>query len=419
MPSALGDRAVNTPQDDSPRPARPRIDDRIVEFETIRLGGHPNLLFVRVRTASGVVGAGDTFYAAGAVESYIHDNLAPELLGADPSAVEKHWNRHVTNGFARWGGFGAELRALSAIDIALWDIHGQELGVPLHRLLGGLTRDRIRTYNTCAGPGYGRGLQPSGADIDPLDDLWAQRNAPADLAQSLLAEGISAMKIWPFDEIAKMRGGRTISAAELEQALQPIIAIREAVGLDMDIMLEGHGLWDVATAVKIAAALEPYKLTWLEDLVNGADIDAVAELSASTNTPVIASEMIVTRQQYRQLLQRNAADSIMIDPSWVGGITETRKLTILAESFGRSVSMHDCTGPFTLMAGVHVALSAPNAIFQESVRAYLRTWYAELTDGTIDVVDGHILAPDTPGIGLALASDVLERPDCIRRVTGV
>ena len=105
------------------------------------------------------------------------------------------------------------------------------------------------------------------------------------------------------------------------------------------------------------------------------DIDAIAELKASTSTPVIASEMLVTRYQYRHLLERRAADIVMVDPTWAGGITESRKIGVLAESFGLPIAMHDCTGPFTLLAGLHLALSAPNAIYQEHVRAYVRGWF--------------------------------------------
>ncbi len=393
--------------------------DRVVALETFRLRGHPNLLIVQVRTAAGFVGTGDTFYAPGAVDSFVHEVMAQRLLGSDPSAIAKHWDDTATRQFARWGGFGAELRALSAIDVALWDIRGQALGVPIYQLLGGLAHESLPTYNTCAGPGYGRGPSDGEGPQGQWDDLWAQRNAPGDLARSLLAEGISAMKIWPFDDIAKANGGRSISETEMRTAIEPIEAIRDAVGLEIDIMIEGHGLWDLATAKKIAAATEPYRLAWLEDLVIGSDIEAVGELTASTTTPVIASEMIGTRGQYRQLLENRAADLVMVDPTWVGGITETRKIVDLAESFDRSVAMHDCTGPFTLLAGLHVGLASRNVIYQESVRAYLRTWYADLTDGSIKVIDGRILPPVRSGIGLGLSETVANDPNTISRKSAI
>ena len=121
--------------------------------------------------------------------------------------------------------------------------------------------------------------------------------------------------------------------------------------------------------------------------------------------------MLVSKYQYRQLMERRAADIIMIDPTWVGGITESRKVATLAESFGLPVAMHDCTGPFTLMAGLHLALSAPNAIYQESVRAYIRTWYSELVPHSVDIVKGQILPPTAPGIGTHLLPEVFNRED--------
>jgi L-alanine-DL-glutamate epimerase-like enolase superfamily enzyme len=176
-------------------------------------------------------------------------------------------------------------------------------------------------------------------------------------------------------------------------------------------MIEGHGYWDLTTAKKIARALEPYQIAWLEDFVLAHDIDAIAELKRSTTIPILASEMLVSKYQYRQLMERRAADIIMVDPTWVGGITESRKLTALAESFGLPVAMHDCTGPFTLMAGLHLSLSAPNAIYQESVRAYIRTWYSELVPHSVEIVNGHILPPTGTGIGTYLLPQVFERPD--------
>ncbi|MBM3721257.1 MAG: mandelate racemase/muconate lactonizing enzyme family protein, partial [Actinobacteria bacterium] len=152
-------------------------------------------------------------------------------------------------------------------------------------------------------------------------------------------------------------------------------------------------------------------VAWLEDFVLAHDVDAIAELKKSTTTPIIASEMLISKYQYRQLMERRAADIIMIDPTWVGGITESRKVTALAESFGLPVAMHDCTGPFTLLAGLHLSLSSPNAIYQESVRAYIRTWYSELVPNSVEIVEGHILPLSAPGIGSYLLPEVFKRSD--------
>lgn len=385
---------------------------QITKIDTIQIEGFPRLIFVQVHTDEGIIGVSDTYYATEAVRGYIHQWVAPLLLGKDPFQIERHWNTLYAQNSARWGGTGVEMRALSALDAALWDILGQALGVPIYQLLGGLAHDSIPTYNTCGGPMYGRpGIGGDGEGRSPLDDLWAQVNEPDRLAEELLSEGITAMKIWPFDRYSLRGTGRHISAAEIDEGLEPFRRIRNAVGDRIDIMLEGHGYWDLPMAKKIARAVEPYHPAWLEDLILAHDIDAIAELKQSTTTPVIASEMLVTRYQYRHLLERRAADIVMIDPTWVGGITESRKVITLAESFGLPVSLHDCTGPFTLMAGVHLALSAPNAIYQESVRAYIRTWYSELVPHSVEIVQGCILPPTDPGIGTYLLPEVFDRAD--------
>ena len=385
---------------------------KITAIDTIQLEPYPFLILVRVHTDTGLVGVSDTFYTGDAVRGFVHETAAAYLLGKDPRQIERHWDALYAKTVARWGGTGTELRAISALDAALWDILGQSLGAPVYQLLGGLARDRVRTYNTCGGPLYGgKGHTPSGPDKGPLEDLWAQLNEPEVLARELLDEGITAMKIWPFDRFALAGDGHHISGADLEQGLEPFRRIREAVGDRIEIMLEGHGYWDLPTAKRIARAVEPYRPAWLEDMVLGHDVDAIAELKASTSTPVIASEMLVTRYQYRHLLEKRAADIVMVDPTWAGGITESRKIAVLAEAFGLPIAMHDCTGPFTLLAGLHLALSAPNGLYQEHVRAYVRGWFAELVDTSVEIVDGHILPPVAAGIGAGLRPEIVERDD--------
>jgi galactonate dehydratase len=384
---------------------------KITALETIQVDEIPFLIFVRVHTDEGLIGTSDTYYTTSAIRAAVHDWAAPMLLGQDPLQMERHWDRMYAKSAARWGGTGVEMRTISAIDAALWDILGQSLGAPIWQLLGGLAHDRIPTYNTCGGPMYGRNQNRGGDGKGPLEDLWAQLNEPEQLAQELLDEGIRGMKIWPLDRIALRGTGRNITADELREGLEPFRRIREAVGDRIEIMLEGHGYWDITTAKKIAHAVEEYRPAWLEDMVLGHDVDQLKELKDSTTTPILASELLITRYQYRPLMEKRAADIVMIDPTWAGGITESRKIATMAESFGLPVALHDCTGPFTLMAGVQLAFSAPNAIYQETVRAYIRTWYGEFTPHTIDIADGHVLPPIAPGIGTSLLPEVLERPD--------
>jgi galactonate dehydratase len=369
------------------------------------------VLYVRVHTDEGLIGTSDTFMMAGALSGYVHERAAPKLLGRDPAHIQRHWTALYDRDAARFGGQGVEVRAISAIDAALWDILGQVVGKPIYQLLGGAARDRLPIYNTCGGPAYGRPPYDVHGTPGELEDLYTWNNTPEDLAHELLEEGVTAMKIWPFDDVGLRNEGLLISAEELEAGLTPIRRIREAVGSRMKIMVEGHGFWRLPAAVKIARALEEYDVEWIEDMLLAHDIEAIATLHEQTRVPILASEYLVTRHQFLPLLERRAADIIMLDPTWTGGITESHKIGILADSFGLPVTMHDCTGPFTLLAGVHLAFAAPNATYQETVRAYIRTWYRDVVPGSVVIDKGAILPPTEPGIGTSLLPDVLSRRD--------
>lgn len=408
---------------------------QVTKIETIHLTDFPHILFVGVHTDEGLIGWSDTFYMTDALRGYIHQFAAPMLLGRDPFAIELHWRR-LYEVIAHIAGKGAEIRGLSALDAALWDILGQAAGMPIWQLLGGAARDRIQTYNTCGGPTYGRptrGGSPYGADNakGKYEDLAAFMQDAGALAEDLLSEGISGMKLWPFDYVAHTPGawhdwrtfqgiwdpkfgnfgGQTIDRADLDMALEPFRKIRKAVGNKMEIMVEGHGLWALPAAKRIAKALEEFQPYWLEDFMRADDVDALVELRQSTSTPIVASEYLTTRYEYKPVLEKRAADIIMIDPTWAGGITESKKIATMAETYKRPVAMHDCTGPFTLFAGVHLAINATNAVYQESLRSYLRVTYPELVTDLVTVEQGHILAPIKPGIGTTLLPDVRKRPD--------
>lgn len=414
---------------------------KITGLETIYLPDYPSILFVAVHTDAGLTGYADTCYMPEAVASYVHQFAAPMLLGHDPLAIELHWRR-LYEVIAHTVGKGAELRGLSALDVCLWDILGQAAGMPVWQVLGGAVRDRIRTYNTCGGPSYGRaargsvGYGTAGA-AGAYEDLAGFMERPGELAQELLAEGFTGMKLWPFDYVAhrpggwgdwrafrgmfdpniRSLGGHDISAADLDRGMEPFRRIRAAVGDKMEIMVEGHGLWSLPAALKIARALEEVRPAWIEDLMRADDIDALAELRRGTTCPVLASEYLATRYEYRPLLEKRAADIVMIDPTWAGGITECKKVCAMAEAYKRPVAMHDCTGPLTLYAGIHLALNAPNAVYQESVRAYMRVNYPDLVTELPAIENGHFLAPTKPGIGTALLPDIRTREGAVVRVS--
>jgi L-alanine-DL-glutamate epimerase-like enolase superfamily enzyme len=396
---------------------------RLTRVDTLRVGEFPNLVHVLLHTDQGLTGLGETFFFADAVEAHIHGVLAEHLLGADPVAIEGH--AATLRGYVGAAASGAETRAASAVDIALWDLRGKALDQPLHDLLGGRSRDRIRTYNTCAGARYIRGLPDQAVENWGLEgrsnggheDLAAFLHHPEELARSLLDAGTTGMKIWPFDPYAEATDGHDISGAQLEQALEPIRRIRSAVGREMDVMIELHALWDVPAAGRIIGALEEFDPFWIEDPVRVTSPDALAELQRSTHTPLAAGETLTGLPAFRDLLVRDGARIIIFDVGWMGGITAARKVAALAEAHERPVAPHDCTGPVVYAAATHLSLHLPNAILQESVRAFWDGWYRDLVTAVPIIEHGMVSAPPGPGLGLELRPDLFERSDVRIRST--
>lgn len=387
----------------------------IRRIETITMEadvGLPGLMFLNLHTDDGLVGHGESYYVPGAIEAYIHDFASQLLLGADEGDIERLWRRMYELA-ARFGARGTEMRAISAIDLALWDIAGKRAGQPVYRLLGGAVRDRLPVYNTCGGPTYGRGKLPAHGITHgdgAMEDLQGFLERPAELAEELLEYGFRAMKIWPFDRVAQDDGGTMITSAGLARGLEPLEKIRAAVGDRIEVMVEGHGYWSVPAATRIARAMEPLSPAWIEDFVLAHRPAALRRLRESTTIPLSVSEYLMTRWEYLPILEEEAADLIMIDPTWAGGITECQKIASLADVFGLPVTMHDCTGPFTMLAGMHLAANAPNAMYQEMVRAYVNHVYPEWVDFAPQVDEGTIALPTGVGLGANLAPDLAERP---------
>lgn len=396
---------------------------KITAIETLRTEEFSNVLWVRVRTDAGLIGLGETFYGAAAVEAHLHDTLAARLLGKNPLHIEA-LQREMLNLPMAQSSTGVEYRAASAVDIALWDLFGKRCGLPVHQMLGGLCRERQRVYNTCAGYGYVRShnIKPVSTwnfdeDAGPYEDLNAFMTRADVLAESLLAQGITGMKIWPFDPAALANEGRSISAAELKKALEPFEKIRRAVGDRMEIMVEMHCLWNLPMARQIARALEPYNPTWIEDPIRMNSPQALGELARSTPIWVCASETLGSRFPYKDMLDHDAMSVVMADLCWTGGLTEGRRIAALADTYHRPYAPHDCTGPVGFVAAMHSSFAAPNTLIQESVRAFYTGWYKELVTELPVIRDGYALPMEGPGLGTELLPAVFERSDLTFRCT--
>jgi L-alanine-DL-glutamate epimerase-like enolase superfamily enzyme len=396
---------------------------KIVRLETLRVDEYPNLLWLHVHTDEGLVGLGETFMMPQTVEAYVHEALAPKLLGRDPLAIDRIARDVV--GYLGFRSTGAEMRGNSALDIALWDLFGKATGQPVAQLLGGFSRQKIRTYNTCAGTSYmrtARGQQVANWGLDDVgryDDLNGFLTRADELAADLLSEGITAMKIWPFDPAAEKSDGEYISRPDLRKALEPFEKIRKAVGDRMDIMVEFHSLWRLVPAMTIARALAPFDTFWHEDPIRMDSLSSLRRYAEASVAPICASETLGSRAAFRDLLETGVAGIVMLDLSWCGGLSEARKIAAMAEAWHLPVAPHDCTGPVVLAASTHLSLNAPNALVQESVRAYYRTWYRDLVTAVPEVKDGMITVPPGPGLGLELLPDLARRNDATVRASAL
>jgi L-alanine-DL-glutamate epimerase-like enolase superfamily enzyme len=398
---------------------------RVTRIDTLTSEQYLNALWVQIHTDEGLVGLGEQWYWQAESADYIHGTVAPYLLGQDPRVIEHH-HRTLRRPLvspsrdARWSG-------LSAVDVALWDIFGQSVGLPIYALLGGPVRERIRIYNTCVGYGHNarRSTLPSAqtaaaqARSGPYEDqtAWQEDEHAAELALSLLEQGITAMKIWPFDLYREESDGQQITAAQVDAGMRPLRQIREAVGLKMDLLIEMHASFHLQAAIRIARALEEIEPIWYEDPIREMEnLDALVEFARSTRVPTAASETLAGRRTFRDLLEKRAAGIVLFDPGWVGGITEAHFIASLAATYDRPFAPHDCTGPVVYTVGTHLCMAAPNALIQEGVRAnYLDGWYGEVLTDLPGFDHGFVSAPSGPGLGTRLQPDFARRADVVVR----
>ncbi|OED45191.1 dehydratase [Chromatiales bacterium (ex Bugula neritina AB1)] len=394
----------------------------IKAVETLRLDEFPNLVWVVIEDADGVRGLGETFMGAEAVETYIHDTVAEKILGRDSRSIESV--RMALRPYVGHQAAGIEQRGNSAIDIALWDLWGRSTGQPVWQLLGGKVRESIRTYNTCAGYQYVRAATGQHTENwglgneqsqGPYEDLQAFLTDAGTLAESLLDNHITGMKIWPFDSYAEKSHGAAITPAELREGCEPFRKIREKVGEHMQIMLECHSLWSAPAARDIVQALAPYNIYWIEDPISINNLAALADLRQRIDVKVTASETLASRQQFAALIQAQAVDIVMLDLAWCGGLTEAKAIASLAEASNLPIAPHDCTGPVVWAASCHLSVNAPNTLIQESVRAFYTGWYTELVDRLPQLDNGQLTPPAGDGLGMNLKPELFTRADATHR----
>jgi L-alanine-DL-glutamate epimerase-like enolase superfamily enzyme len=250
------------------------------------------------------------------------------------------------------------------------------------------------------------------------EDLDAFLNRADELAHSLLEEGITGMKIWPFDMAAERSGGTDITADELKRALEPFEKIRRAVGDRMDIMVEFHSLWSLPMAKRLAPALADYAPYWHEDPFRLDNPGDIADYAPHSPAWVCVSETWSSIHHFREALATGCVGVAMFDLEWCGGFTDARKIAALAEAWKVPCAPHDCTGPVGYAAGTQLAMHIPNALIMESVRAFYKGWYNDLVTGLPVVRDGTIAIAQAPGHGVELLPDVRRREGVtVRRTT--
>jgi galactonate dehydratase len=339
-----------------------------------------NLSFVKIETDAGLHGYGEMTleFHDRAVLGCIED-LTPSWIGRDPMDIEALW--HDSYRDAYWRGGPVLSTSLAALEMACWDIKGKALGQPVWQLLGGKCRDRVRCY---------------------ANAWFSPAKTPAEFAakaKEAVARGWKALKWDPFGS-----SHRDITRAELLCAVRCVAAVREAVG-DTDLLIEGHGRFNIESALRIGQALAEFDILWLEEPLFPELLDALAELKRRVSVPIAAGERIYTRFAAREFIEKRCGDFIQPDISRVG-IKELRVIGGMAEAAGISFCPHNPTGPVTNMATLHIAASTPNFFLLETMANDV-PWRSEFSDEDVRMVDGEMLIPTRPGLGIELNEEAI------------
>ena len=374
---------------------------KITDIKTAVVAYHGHATLVRIDTDEGIYGIGEANPDAGAAAIVgLISELKHELIGEDPRNVEYCWDKlrkaHIFSG-AQSGVF---LIALSGIEIALWDLAAKAAGQPLYRMMGGKYRDKIRLYADC-GDGDEKSGSPAGC---------------AARAKRMVAEGFTALKfdIDNLNHPAKFdRMNHTANNAEIRSMVERVQAVREAIGPDIDLCIDLHGRYDVPSACRIAWEMEPFNLLWLEEPIPAENVDALRQIRSRSRTPICIGENLYMRWGFREMMQQQVADVIMPDVPKCGGLAESKKIANLAEIYYLPFAPHLVSTPIGTMATAQTCAVVPNFLVLEWHALEEReAWdsYVKLPNGAKSIVeDGHIVIPDTPGIGVELDMDGVRR----------
>ena len=344
-----------------------------------------NWHFVKITTDEGITGVGEASLegrektVAAAV-----DELSRYLIGEDPRPIEHHWQRLHRHGF--WRGGVVLNSAIAAIDQALWDVKGKALGVPVYELLGGPTRTRVRVYTHAGGP-------TTEATVERVHQLMelGYRAFKLGTALSIQAGGSSEA----MDERAIIR-----------RTEEKIRAVREAVGPDVDLMLDNHGRFMPAFAIELMHVLQPFNMLFLEELVppeNPAALEKVSLVKA--NVPLATGERLFSKWEFRELIERQLVDVVQPDVCHAGGISELKKIAAMAEASYIKVAPHNPNGPVATAASLHLAAAIPNFLILET--AYAEPFRSQVQKTGLMIEDGWIDLPTTPGLGVVLDEEVI------------
>lgn len=347
---------------------------------TTYIAGNPwkNWLFVKVDTDEGISGIGEGTVNAFArtTEAAIHE-LRARYIGMDPFQIETLVQRMTRDVYTEGGQIHGS--AVAAIEVACWDIIGKALGQPIHNLIGGRYHERLRAYAN----GWYRGERTP--------------EAFAAAAKVVVAKGYTAMKFDPFGAAYRMLDPR-----DEDLSLAIVEAVRETVGPDVDLMIEGHQRFSVSTGIRVAQRLEPFRPAWFEEPTPHLDIDAVVEVARHSPVPIATGESFSSTHQFAELLARDAVHILQPEPLNLGGIWRTRQVFGMCDARYAVVAPHSAQGPIATALCVQVGAASPNFYVQEIFDEFNVEWERDLISHPIEVVDGYIPVPERPGLGFDL-----------------